>query len=174
MAHAVMNALERLAERHAVVEIDLASNDEVIALTDTIMFREAAQFYGGYARDPQSGLGDDVRARLEAGMRITTAQYEDARQRAEVLVRVLRTRVASVDAVVEPTVPICAPRIEEAPALGGRLVSHTRLANLTGLPAISLPVPTLGLPVGLQLTGSDSRRLLACAAAVEGLLALAG
>jgi Asp-tRNA(Asn)/Glu-tRNA(Gln) amidotransferase A subunit family amidase len=47
------------------------------------------------------------------------------------------------------------------------LVAHTRLANMTGLPAISLPLETVGLPVGLQLIGMHSDRLLADAAMIE-------
>jgi Asp-tRNA(Asn)/Glu-tRNA(Gln) amidotransferase A subunit family amidase len=57
------------------------------------------------------------------------------------------------------------------------LVRHTRLANLTGHPAVSLPVPVpvpgradgpaVALPVGLQLTAATDIRLLECATAAE-------
>ncbi len=79
--------------------------------------------------------------------------------------------MARVDALVEPTVPICAPRLDDSSALGFRLVAHTRMANMTGLPAISLPIPTSGLPVGMQLTGRRPDELLACAAIVERSIA---
>ena len=75
--------------------------------------------------------------------------------------------LASVDAVVEPTVPIAPPSLVDAPGLGSRLVAHTRLANMTGLPAISLPLSTAGGPVGLHLTGTWSGDLLELAALVE-------
>ena len=76
--------------------------------------------------------------------------------------------LAGVDAVVTPTVPIVAPRLEDAvdPAVGARLVTFTRLADLTGLPAISLPVPGVALPVGLQLEAAGDAALLRAASAV--------
>jgi aspartyl-tRNA(Asn)/glutamyl-tRNA(Gln) amidotransferase subunit A len=52
------------------------------------------------------------------------------------------------------------------------MLRQTQLFNLTGHPAISLPVSTPGLPVGLQLVGrlDDTASLLAVAAACERIL----
>jgi len=48
----------------------------------------------------------------------------------------------------------------------------TQLFNITGHPAITLPVQTDGLPVGLQLVGrrGATADLLAVAEAVEGVV----
>lgn len=75
-----------------------------------------------------------------------------------------------VDALVGPTVPTVAPA--QDPPFGdgedpeGRF---TCVTDLTGHPALSLPVPVTGLPVGLQLTGriDGDGALLSIAAAVE-------
>ena len=65
------------------------------------------------------------------------------------------------------------------PAGGGEPISvrlamlkHTQLFNLTGHPAISLPMATAGLPAGLQLVGhrNATARLLEVAAACEAVL----
>jgi Asp-tRNA(Asn)/Glu-tRNA(Gln) amidotransferase A subunit family amidase len=73
--------------------------------------------------------------------------------------------------VATPTVPIVAPALAEAerPEVAAALVRHTRLANLTGLPALSLPVAVGpgGLAVGLHLTARNEDRLLEGAATVE-------
>jgi aspartyl-tRNA(Asn)/glutamyl-tRNA(Gln) amidotransferase subunit A len=171
VANAMEAALERLARDHAVLEVTLPSSDEVVEVTNTIMFFEAAQHYGAQAADPASGLGDDVRARLEVGRRIKFVEYERARARARALSEETQAVMARVDAILEPTVPICAPGLDDSSELGFRLVAHTRLANMTGLPAISLPIPTSGLPVGMQLTGRRPDELLWCAAIVERSIA---
>ena len=52
------------------------------------------------------------------------------------------------------------------------MLRQTQPFNLTGHPAISLPVSTPGLPVGLQLVGrlKDTARLLNVAATCERIL----
>jgi aspartyl-tRNA(Asn)/glutamyl-tRNA(Gln) amidotransferase subunit A len=49
----------------------------------------------------------------------------------------------------------------------------TQLFNMTGHPAISLPIPTAGLPVGLQIVGrrDQTEELLAVAMTCERALA---
>jgi aspartyl-tRNA(Asn)/glutamyl-tRNA(Gln) amidotransferase subunit A len=57
-------------------------------------------------------------------------------------------------------------------AVRGAMLKHTQLFNLTGHPAISLPIESPGLPVGLQLVGpaGDTARLLSIASAIESPL----
>jgi aspartyl-tRNA(Asn)/glutamyl-tRNA(Gln) amidotransferase subunit A len=49
----------------------------------------------------------------------------------------------------------------------------TQLFNITGNPAISLPIRTTGLPVGLQVVGrmNETPRLIDVAASIEAILA---
>src|SRR5207244_2983042 len=87
--------------------------------------------------------------------------------------RVLQAQLAAVfaevDVILGPTVGVVAPTLQEAadPAIAARLVQHTRLANVTGVPAASLPLPTGGLPVGLQVLAPTDGALLAAAAWIE-------
>ena len=73
-----------------------------------------------------------------------------------------------------PTVGLRAP--EQDPPFGtGESNGEGRFTgpyNLTGHPAVSLPVPSPGLPVGLQLAGhpGGDAGLLAVAAAAESVL----
>ena len=87
-----------------------------------------------------------------------------------------RATLAGVDALAGPTVGYCAP--EQDPPFGvgddnaeGRF---TGPYNLTGHPAVSVPVPAPGLPVGLQLAGrhGGDRSVLELADAVQRLLSL--
>ena len=88
--------------------------------------------------------------------------------------------VERLDALLLPTLPIVAPILGASdvivdPVTGERMpvrsamLKHTQLFNMTGHPAISMPLHTPGLPVGLQLVGHLDRTaaLLAVAAAVE-------
>ena len=73
-------------------------------------------------------------------------------------------RNLSLDALVTPTTPMVAPALSEAAAARGesntaltvRLIKFVFLANLLGLPSLSVPLPTptdSSLPVGLMFTG---------------------
>ena len=85
----------------------------------------------------------------------------------------------NVDAILAPTLPVPAPLIGaesvriDGEEVGTRLaiVGHSRPANFTGLPAISVPCGFTrdGLPVGLQLIGRafDESTLLRIAYSYE-------
>ena len=85
------------------------------------------------------------------------------------------------DALVLPTLPIVAPlhgassvTMDNGETLTVRaaMLRLTQLFNVSGNPAISLPIPTTGLPVGLQLVGrrGETEALLAVAATCERVL----
>ncbi|MEZ5266157.1 MAG: hypothetical protein R2755_31200 [Acidimicrobiales bacterium] len=59
-------------------------------------------------------------------------------------------------------------------AVAARLVANTRLANVTGLPAISVPVPDRTLPVGIQVEARTDDVAFIVAAALEAALRRAG
>ncbi len=117
--------------------------------------------------DPE-GIGDGVRERLELGgafdESVVASAWQTQREWQATLERVLER----VDFVVTPTLTIFPPRPEEGDDL---LVSRCTLpANLAGVPALSLPVPTGGpLPASLQLIGPahSEERLLAAGIVLE-------
>ncbi|MFB8238089.1 amidase family protein [Kitasatospora purpeofusca] len=88
-----------------------------------------------------------------------------------------------VDAILSPTVPVCARplhRNEESLRLNGRdvptfptLIRNTSPSATAGLPSVTVPLPVDGSPpVGLQLVGprGGDRELLAVAARIDALL----
>ena len=109
------------------------------------MFAEAAQVHAALMASPAAArLGAPVAARLEAGAAIAAADLAAARERAARIAAGVRATLGRVDAVVGPTVRITAPLIDDArrdPDLARVLVADTRLANVTGLPALTVPVP---------------------------------
>jgi len=173
VAAAVGRALDTLrAAGWEVVEVDWPARDRVQEVTTTIMFAEAAAHHRALLDDHADQLGADVRARLEVGADITLDAYRSARAEAVAITTEVTAVVDELDAVVGPTVPILAPTVERArsePTLPALLVSNTRIANVVGLPAISVPVPSAALPVGFHVLAATDAGALAVAAAVEHL-----
>ena len=141
------------------------------ALT-VIVAREAATSHAGL---DTSQYAAGTRALLALGATVTPEQYASARAAQAELSTAVGETLSGVDALAGPTVGYCAP--EQDPPFGtgddnaeGRF---TGPYNLTGHPAVSIPVPAPGLPVGLQLAGrrDGDLALLELATAAQRLLA---
>jgi 2-dehydropantoate 2-reductase len=173
---AVSGALSALAEAGwPVRELtapwldELAAWEEVLAV---IVAREAHLVHAG--RD-QSRYAEGTRALLAYGASVGDDQFARALRRRAELTAAIEASLAGVDVLAGPTVGYQAPEQDPPFGLGddnaeGRF---TGPYNLTGHPAISLPVPAAGLPAGLQLAGRRGRdvALLRAAGAAERLIA---
>jgi aspartyl-tRNA(Asn)/glutamyl-tRNA(Gln) amidotransferase subunit A len=134
-----------------------------------IVSAEAAAVHRGRRWD---AYAEGTRALLDYGASITGDQYDAAiRQRVE-LSAAIEASLSGADVLAGPTVGYQAP--EQDPPFGaGADSAESRFTgpyNLTGHPAISIPVPGAGLPIGLQLAGrrgADLALLRAAAAAEE-------
>ncbi|MBL8698729.1 MAG: amidase [Alphaproteobacteria bacterium] len=123
-----------------------------------------------------------VRARIERGTTIAAMDYIalcEARRR---LCAAIAAVFDEIDALVFPTVPTVAPRMEECATADGftrcnlLALRNPTVANFFDLCAVTLPVHRAGeLPVGLMLVGphGGDQRLLALATALEPHLARA-
>ncbi len=146
--------------------------DDALTQAGLLLVVEAWHSDRALVREDPEGIGDGVRARLELGGAfddaVVRAAWDTQREWQATLTRVLER----VDFVVTPTLTIFPPRPEDGDDL---LVSRCTLpANLAGVPALSLPVPTGGpLPASLQLIGpADSEeRLLAAGSVLEQAVA---
>ncbi|MEZ5735493.1 MAG: amidase [Novosphingobium sp.] len=115
-------------------------------------------------------VGEDVAVRLAAAGSTTDEQVRGAEK--------IRTRFRGqidalfdrFDVLVLPTLPVFPPLLADAMAdrSAVSLTSLVRPFNLSGHPALSLPVPTLrGLPAGLQIVGRHGEDALLCAVGVH-------
>lgn len=147
---------------------ELAAWEEPLGV---IVAREAHLVHAG--RDRRR-YADGTRALLEFGASVSDERYAWALERRAVLAAAIEASLAGADVLAGPTVGYTAP--EQDPPFGigddnaeGRF---TGPYNLSGHPAVSLPVPSAGLPAGLQFAGHRGRdqALLRVAAAAEELL----
>lgn len=117
-----------------------------------IVSREAVLTHQG--RDT-ARYAEGTRALLGYGATIDDAAYAQALARRDELTAEIDRSLEGLDALAGPTVGFQAP--EQDPPFGvGEDSGEGRFTgpyNLSGHPAISLPVPVTGLPVGLQLAG---------------------
>lgn len=100
-------------------------------------------------------------------------QYVQAQAAREELRKEVIKKFNQVDVLLLPTMPDIAPKIGNASNWEYDYARNTRLANVTRLPAITLPASVdEGLPIGIQLIGSEfgEKELLKIALSFEGEL----
>jgi len=130
------------------------------------------------ARAAASGeLSDFYTSKLLAGAQVVDAHdgrpYVRAQAARERLRAAFEDALDGVDALLLPTMPDVAPRIDSVGEWSYDYARNTRAANVTRLPAVTVPNGTAsGLPVGLQLMGPafDDARLLSVAAGVAATI----
>src|SRR5262249_45376060 len=159
-----------------VKELDPPWLAELARWEQTLAVIVAREAYLVHADRDTRGYCAGTRALLEYGASVTGEQLAAADAEQAELTAAIELSLAGVDVLAGPTVGYQAP--EEDPPFGlgddnaeGRF---TGPYNLTGHPALSMPVPVRAgsLPIGLQLAGrrGADAALLRVAAAAEHLL----
>jgi Asp-tRNA(Asn)/Glu-tRNA(Gln) amidotransferase A subunit family amidase len=135
----------------------------------------ASDAYQVHCDRDTSNYAEGTRAQLHHGRCVTPAQLAWAQADREILRTQIDASLDGVDVMVGPTVGYVAP--EQDPPFGtdddNAEARFTGPYNLTGHPAVSIPVPAAGLPAGLQLAGhrGADMALLRAAAGIERALA---
>jgi aspartyl-tRNA(Asn)/glutamyl-tRNA(Gln) amidotransferase subunit A len=178
-----VRALEQL--RAAGVLVDTATVPHAAdapAIYLPICLGEAAALHAATLDALPDAYTPAVRQRLELGRYIPAEDYVRARAGQDVLRRDIDRAIGDRDALVLPTMAIVAPPLGAAtvPMETGEepvrpaMLRLTQPFNLSGHPAITLPIApsSEGLPIGLQLVGRHTGRLLDLAALVERVVAV--
>jgi len=175
IARAVRAAIETLARAGADVrEIRWPRAAEYANAASAILGIEARAYHEGAFRGRAAEYGPLVRARLASQGDVDADTYaRSMRLLLEARAGAADRDLDGVDVLAMPTVPTRAWTIEEAKEIGrpSEWTRVTRIFDLTGQPAISVPCGTDpdGLPVGLQFAGRmwDEATVLRAARAYE-------
>ncbi len=121
--------------------------------------------WNSYSSHARSNFGDEVKRRILTGSFVLSAGYYGkyylkAQKIRNMIKQEFNKLFKSFDVLLLPTMPILPFKIGEKGAKPLELYNldiYTILANLAGLPAISIPAgfSKEGLPVGLQLLSND-------------------
>jgi aspartyl-tRNA(Asn)/glutamyl-tRNA(Gln) amidotransferase subunit A len=147
-----------------IVPVEPPDMDRLNAFCSMVLSCEAVTIHREWLRTRPQDYGDQVRARLEAGLMIPAAYYLDAmRARGPMLDDFSAKVFGQCDMMLAAVTDSAAPTIDETafapgPDLGlklGRFTKFTRCINYLGLPGLTVPAgfAANGLPVGFQLVG---------------------
>ncbi|MEP6575005.1 MAG: Asp-tRNA(Asn)/Glu-tRNA(Gln) amidotransferase subunit GatA [Nitrososphaerota archaeon] len=134
-----------------------------------------------YISDVRSNFGEEVKRRILIGSYVLSSGYYSkyylkARQLRSLLRQELLSNLAKYDLLVGPTIPVLPFRIGEKiddPLKMYLMDVDTVLANLAGIPAISIPAGhSNGLPIGLQLMAGpfQEQKLIDAASLLENAI----
>lgn len=138
-----------------------------------------AETWAAFGHLVESGkLGADLEARLRAASSTTPDQVSAAESVRRSFTATVDRALDSVDVIVMPTLPALPITLDEA-RRGASVIAMSSLIrpfNLSGHPALSLPLPVDGSPLkaGLQIVGRQGADELVCAVAAAFETALAG
>lgn len=147
-----------------VIELPSVIPDEIFHHFSTIQASEAYALHHENISRFADAIDQEVLQRLQWGEQRRAWQYlQSMTVRARLADRVAGLW-SDVDVVAMPTTPFTAPEIgQRSLEVAGRpvevraaLLSLTSPWNLTGTPAVSVPLATQGLPVGFQLIAPRS------------------
>ncbi|MFD8801836.1 amidase [Streptomyces atroolivaceus] len=159
----VRDAIERLAELGAeLVDVEIPMARYIQAVQWGLMVPEATAYHERSLRATPDLYAADVRILLEAGELTSAGDYLRA-QRARTMMRDAWARMFDgIDVLAAPTVPMTAAEAGQetvewadgtTEAVSDSYVRLCAPANITGVPALTLPVghDRAGLPIGMQL-----------------------
>ena len=177
---AALDRLEKAGARMSNEKLPLIDDMMRVLSRASILVAEVYSIHRERLARRGDAVDQIVRARVEKGRDISSADYIEVVRARAGLIRAMDARLADLDALVMPTCPTVAPLLAEVTdpkafmARNAMLLRNTTIGNFFDCCAISLPLPREGgLPTGLMLVARNGQdqRLFRIAAAIERLFA---
>lgn len=145
-------------------EVTIPYTDALAAVEFGIVLPEASAYHQQWLRDKGDVYTPDVRFLLEMGQCVLATDYIKALRVRTLIQQGWAATFDDIDVLVSPSTPLAAPTVDTAEVawsdgttedIVAALKRLTLPANITGLPALSIPVgfAAAGLPLGMQITG---------------------
>jgi aspartyl-tRNA(Asn)/glutamyl-tRNA(Gln) amidotransferase subunit A len=145
-----IDQLEAMGAKVEIVKIPSLKYAQYAAMMTC--YGEGGTIHSRNIRERPEDYGEDVRLEMKLAQAISSTDYLQAQQVRNRLKREFAKVFEKVDVLVAPMLPILPPNIGDQTA--NKLGIFSSPANLTGLPAISIPCGfSEGLPVGMQIIG---------------------
>jgi aspartyl-tRNA(Asn)/glutamyl-tRNA(Gln) amidotransferase subunit A len=170
---AVRNAANTLADiGMQQVQIHLPMVQEVLRAASVISLSDSAAYHQERLESAPEKFGDDVRTRLEWGLKRTGVEYAQARQTGREWRAALRTLFRDqIDLILLPTTPVPAHLIAGSEGLTAarEMLRFTYPFSLSAMPSLSAPCGFTedGLPIGMQLVAPSEALLVQVAHAYQ-------
>ncbi len=137
--------------------VEIPDRNHASAICTTISMYEASQFHRRWIEQYPDRYGTDVLERLREGLHIPDADYRRALLGRLALRREMASALDGWDALLAPATAIVAPRVDDERDVREPMTRFTRPFSATGQPVVTIPAPTTGLPVGVQVVGAYRR-----------------
>lgn len=172
-------AVGKLRRAGAVIEqSDVTEIAEANELSQLIFATEAYGTWKHLIEDKPDLMYHEIRDRFRAGATFAGPDYVAGWRRLRRLRQAYLRKTAEFDAVILPTCPILPPKTDRLASDGDyykevnlKTLRNTRIGNLLGLAALTVPTGVPATGVMLQGPPSGEARLLRLGAAVEAALA---
>ena len=129
---------------------------------------ESYTLHSRWVRSTPERYGHEVRDLLAQSARATRQSHDAARREMRRLRRATRRALATVDAILLPTVPYTPPLRARYPlALRRKLSAWTLPFNVSDSAVFSLPIPGTRLPIGLQIVANHEATAVSVALRIE-------
>jgi len=180
VSSAYRNAISKVESLGAeILERDMKSAEFIQPASTKLLLAEAAAQHSELLMEHSDEYEPRLVDRFKLGQKVTTSEYIQALRQSEVVRRSIEILFKDTDILITPSVQILPPRIGEDVVMVGSqqldmnscCVRFSRLANITGIPAIALPYgySAEGLPLSIQLMAPrlHEAELLRAAYAIE-------